>query len=191
MEEVRCPRCDSSGEIPSASGQGTTKCFVCGGGGYIDKQDLEWKSQWASTATPEPKAVKPTRKRAGAAAEKPVKEKAPRAKTTTTKVSSRSAAKPIELRGRTPLHMETSDGNLKQVCQLLEDGADPNARDDDGRTPLHWPSLRGHIEVVQALLEHGADVNARDNEGRTPLRMATIGNRAEIVELLREHGGEL
>ena len=99
-------------------------------------------------------------------------------------------------RGRTPLHREASDGFLRGVKELLESGADVNARDESGRTPLHWPAYRGHLEVVRLLCEHGADVNAADNDGRTPLRLATSttarghrlpgGTRRGDVELFRD-----
>ena len=186
MEEVRCPRCSSSGEIPAANGKGVTVCFVCGGRGYIDKQDYEWKSQWGA-AEASTKSTAKTAVKASAKGEKPVKVKEARPKMAARK----TAPKPVDTSGRTPLHLEASDGNIKQVRLLLEGGADPNARDVDGRAPIHWPALRGHVEIVQALIEHQADINARDNAGRTPLRMATIGNCTEIITILRDLGGEL
>ena len=190
MEEVQCPRCHSKGEVPGADGKGLNKCFVCGGTGYVDKQDYQWKSEWGEDTAKAGSAAKPSRRKAAARtgpAEKPVRAAVTRAKATAKK----AIIKPADTSGRTPLHLEASDGNIKQVRLLLENGADPNAQDADGRTPIHWPALRGHVEVVRTLIEYHADINARDNAGRTPLRMATIGNSQEIIDLLNEHGGEL
>ncbi len=187
MEEVRCPRCDSRGEIPVAGGTGKTRCFVCGGSGYIDKQDYEWKSQWGAEQPAAPSKGKVPRRKTAAPAGKPDGTREAGTRTVKKKVT----IKPADTSGRSPLHLEASDGNVKQVRLLLESGADPNARDADGRAPIHWPALRGHLEVVRALLDYHADVNARDDAGRTPLRMATIGNQQTIIDLLQEHGGEL
>lgn len=187
MEEVPCPRCDSRGEISAADGTGMTRCFVCGGSGYIDKQDLAWKSQWGVDTATATSPAKGSRRKAAAPAAKAARVRGDDARSVKKKV----AAKPADTSGRTPLHLEASDGNIKQVRELLEQGANPNARDADGRAPIHWPALRGHIDVVRALLEYHADANARDEAGRTPLRMATIGNQQVVIELLREHGGEL
>jgi hypothetical protein len=178
MAEVTCPRCKGSGDVPAPGGSGITKCFACGGHGVIDEKDLAWKSKWATTSkVPEQTGKKTTKmvKTAGAT-------KAPRSKATKLAVAPRAD------RGRTPLHQEASDGFLRGVQDLLDQGIDANVRDDDGRTPLHWPAYRGHVDIVRLLIVHGADVNAADNNGRTPLKMAAIANRTEIIDLLKEHG---
>ncbi len=52
------------------------------------------------------------------------------------------------------------------VKQLLEFGADANARSSDGRTRLMFVRQR---QLYSMLLAHHADVNAQDNEGKTAL----------------------
>jgi ankyrin repeat protein len=48
------------------------------------------------------------------------------------------------------------DGNLKKVKQLLEKGADVNAREYEyGWTALMLAALNGHKEVVELLIEKG------------------------------------
>ncbi|MFP4385180.1 MAG: ankyrin repeat domain-containing protein [Spirochaetia bacterium] len=37
----------------------------------------------------------------------------------------------------TPLHEAVRDGEQSRTRELLADGSDPDARDDEGRTPLH------------------------------------------------------
>ena len=61
------------------------------------------------------------------------------------------------------------NGDLIKVQIALENGANPNAKNNDGETPLHEASEEGHVEIVKLLLERGVDPNTRDNKGRTPL----------------------
>ena len=69
------------------------------------------------------------------------------------------------------------ESELTQTIHLLIDnGADPNAKNNSGATPLHC-LLRGLTcwnsspEPVNALLERGADMGGKDNEGNTPREM--------------------
>lgn len=55
---------------------------------------------------------------------------------------------------------------LRKARVLLENGANPNARDVDGRTPLF---LVGVPESVELLVQYGASATVRDNAGNTPL----------------------
>lgn len=72
---------------------------------------------------------------------------------------------------------------LGRVKDLVEQGADVNAKDEYGRTPLYVASEEGHIDVVKYLLEHGADVKVKDKNGGTSLNWASWGS--SIVRHLR------
>jgi len=70
------------------------------------------------------------------------------------------------------------DGQWGSMVQLLELGADPDAKDRDGLTALHHlaglalkkPEERSEQrDAMNALLDHGANPNATDREGITPL----------------------
>ena len=47
-------------------------------------------------------------------------------------------------------------GNTEIVRLLLDNGADPNIRNDYGMTALIAASSRGHNEIVKLLLERDA-----------------------------------
>jgi Ankyrin repeats (many copies) len=68
---------------------------------------------------------------------------------------------------------------------LLEQGANPNWRDEEGNTPIHRV-VRSRIvldptKFIKVLLEFGADASVRNREGRTPLDEALLqtGKNAE------------
>lgn len=75
-----------------------------------------------------------------------------------------------------------SYGNLKQIEQLLKDGADINAKDEHhGETALHkatswkypiWTDNREYIEVISKLIESNIDYDAQDKWGYTAMRRA-------------------
>ncbi|KAI1817834.1 heterokaryon incompatibility protein-domain-containing protein [Poronia punctata] len=80
----------------------------------------------------------------------------------------------------TPLRWAAEGGHDLIVQQLLDEGADAQARDVDGRTALSYAVERRHETVVQLLLE----------SGQTPLgwtvaiQMAAKGNHEAILQLL-------
>ena len=52
------------------------------------------------------------------------------------------------------------NGDLYQVCALIEKGADVNSRGDFRYTPLIIAAKHGRFEIAKVLCEKGADVNA-------------------------------
>ena len=74
--------------------------------------------------------------------------------------------------GLTPLLIASAMGNAKTVDLLLENGADPNARDANGYAALHkavrdsdygidFDTRDATLAIVKSLLKHGADPNLR------------------------------
>ena len=75
--------------------------------------------------------------------------------------------------------------------ELLEKGAEVNAKTPDGGTPLHYAAESGQYGLTLLLLQHGADVNARFKTDWTPLHFAAKRGHVDIADLLLRHGAQV
>ena len=84
-------------------------------------------------------------------------------------------------------------GNLQEVRNLLQAGANVNAQYIYGETALWQASEKGHVEVVKALLTNDmVDVNIHENyDGVTALLMASQEGHVEIATALLQHNNEV
>jgi len=86
------------------------------------------------------------------------------------------------------LHEAALEGYLPRIKELLEQGADVNAKNGLGWTPLHYAAEKGYLEVVRLLVEKGANINARTKLGMTPLHWAAEKGHLYVVRFLLEAG---
>jgi ankyrin repeat protein len=93
-------------------------------------------------------------------------------------------AKLCDNNGWTTLHKVCWNGNMQVVIELLDHGADIEAKDNDGDTPLHWAVIKGHLPVVKALLAVGADCRAINNYGELPIHYAVRFGNSEVAKYL-------
>lgn len=91
--------------------------------------------------------------------------------------------------GNTGLHWAARHGEAAMARLLIDNGANPNARNDEDETPLHWAAAEGRKEIVVMLIAHGAKVNAAAAGGETPLRWAEAHKQDEIARILVAAGG--
>jgi ankyrin repeat protein len=84
----------------------------------------------------------------------------------------------------TPIVHAACNGHRDVVRLLLDNGADPNARNIGTNSALMLAARFGHAEVVKILVSGGADVFAQDRIGDTALENAN--RHPEIQALLRE-----
>src|SRR6516164_4570346 len=74
------------------------------------------------------------------------------------------------------------NGDVRVVRQLLDNGADVNARDVEGNTPLILAAFYASPECLEILFEKGADVNSANKAGATPLiRAATDYEKTRLL----------
>ena len=77
------------------------------------------------------------------------------------------------------------------VDDLLEAGANIEARDDDLRTPLHWAPENGPTKTLQSLLLRNANCEVKDRKGATPLHSAAKSQNAEVIAMLIRKGASV
>ncbi len=73
------------------------------------------------------------------------------------------------------------------ASMLLEQGADPNAKNEEGATPLIIAILGEHVAMAGLLCTYGADVNVT-YQGITALNLAMGRGLSIIGEILISHG---
>lgn len=91
----------------------------------------------------------------------------------------------------TPLMAAASLGDLEEIGQLLDNGAEIDATDKSGRTALMFAAINGQTAAVDLLAKRGADVNAKDHNGDTPLMAAALYGHQETCDTLIDHGAAL
>ncbi|WP_265027119.1 ankyrin repeat domain-containing protein [Wolbachia endosymbiont (group A) of Bombylius major] len=84
-----------------------------------------------------------------------------------------------------------TEGDIKQLQRLIEDGLCVNLADETGCTLAHHAAFCGKKEIVEFLCEKGANINAVDREQRTPLHYATSEDHEEMVKFLLEKGANI
>src|SRR5688500_9880948 len=85
----------------------------------------------------------------------------------------------------------SKDGNTSLMEQLIDKGADVNARDRQMETPLHWAAKAGNPLAVQMLLVEGGkkpglwkiDVAPLNLEGTTPLHSAAMKGDVKTIDM--------
>jgi ankyrin repeat protein len=82
----------------------------------------------------------------------------------------------------TGLRIAASQGRDVRIRQLLERGADINAKDEGGMTALLWADDKGHVSTMKLLVDNGPDVKVKSNWGTTP--MSCEDGNAELEALL-------
>lgn len=92
-------------------------------------------------------------------------------------------------KGETPLHLAAIKGDVATVTELLDQGADPNLKDNAGWTPLHEACNLGHQGVVEVLVERGGVLlNTPGYKNDSPLHDAVRNGHTGIAMLLLQHG---
>lgn len=71
--------------------------------------------------------------------------------------------------GETAVHIVVKRGDSTYLRYLLQNGADPNLRDDKGNTPLLIAVTEGETDLIPFLVAGKANPNLGNEAGETPL----------------------
>src|ERR1700686_2436811 len=82
-------------------------------------------------------------------------------------------------------------GDVQDVRDRLNRGADVDARDRHGQTALILAAHAGHRELVEAPLAHRANLNTTAKCGLSALMVAVVTRHAEVARLLADAGTDL
>lgn len=88
------------------------------------------------------------------------------------------------------IHSRTR-GGAECVKFLLEQGADPNAKDGSGRPAWHAVLRHCDIGMTKTMFDAGANPNALNSTGGNALHGCVEYGTPAMITLLREHGTEL
>jgi uncharacterized protein len=84
-----------------------------------------------------------------------------------------------------------TQGDLAAVREMLQAGADVDARDRHGQTGLMLAAHRGHRGIVEALAAAGADLDVAAKYNLTALMLAVVAGHAEVARTLAQAGADL
>lgn len=84
-----------------------------------------------------------------------------------------------------PIHAAAARRSATLVKTLLEQGADPNARQHLGYTALHAAAQHGDEATADLLLKAGADPSLRSDDGKTAADYAETAGHAALAARMR------
>ena len=88
----------------------------------------------------------------------------------------------------TPLHHAAYRGELSSIQLLIQEKADPNARDDRGFPPLFYAVMAGHLTTTRFLLDNGANAHTVARFGANAVDVAVGSQQIETLEYLLTQG---
>ena len=79
-----------------------------------------------------------------------------------------------------------------EIEEMIEGGADVNARDERGNTPLLYAANSRSSAIVTLLIDAGADVHAKSHLGGVcVISLATMNSDPEVIEVLLRAGADV
>ena len=92
--------------------------------------------------------------------------------------------------GETALHIVTKRRDTPWMGFLLQNGADPNARDAEGNTAIILAATSGFSDGVRLMIAGKAQVDAANNRGETALIKSVLVRDAASARMLLDTGAD-
>ena len=102
----------------------------------------------------------------------------------------------VQTNGETLLHLAVSNLNIDIMRKLLENGAEPNALDNEKCSPLHSvfqmesKDEKSTVEAIEELVKYGASINVQNENGKTPLHCAIELDNYTVTKALLKLGSD-
>lgn len=84
-----------------------------------------------------------------------------------------------------------SDGDVRLIGQLLNEGVNVNTANHNSETALHMAAARGHYSAVIYLVNNGANIYARTINNWQPIHHATRFRHVDIANFLTQKGSQI
>ena len=81
-------------------------------------------------------------------------------------------------------------GDVVQIRQFVQQGADTTAPDQNGTTPVFVAAYNGHAGAIRALVELGTDTTTPNQNGVTPVIVAALNGHVDAIRALVELGAD-
>ena len=105
-------------------------------------------------------------------------------------VTAQTAPTSTEIAAYEGLFQAAHTGDTATIRQLVEGGADINARDPTGRAPVHVAAFASSDDALRALAEAGADMNALDGSAYDVVTIAAVADDPGLMSLAIELGND-
>jgi ankyrin repeat protein len=92
------------------------------------------------------------------------------------------------LTGCATIYDSTKNGDVAAIQKYLQNGGNPNAKDEYGRTLLNIAAYCSNPELVTILIDKGATINPKGENDTPPLMSALGGNPARYGEQAYKSG---
>ncbi|XP_020632929.1 transient receptor potential cation channel subfamily A member 1-like isoform X2 [Orbicella faveolata] len=97
----------------------------------------------------------------------------------------------VEYRLRTSLHFAAYEGHLHLVKFLLDNGANPDQRDENHLTPLLLAARLDRCQTITMLLDCGAKIGAVSKNKTSAIDIAAYFGNSSTVRLLLDRGADV